>query len=412
MGADLSTFSTALQEDYLPAINRVLLLKTQYWDTLAKDGETTGGKYAVTYLQTGENQGVGMRGEKEDLPDAGETAIEKTLISSKTLYGTIELTGELIDATRNSENAATSALDLEQESIMGTFKNDLERQLLSGNGAGRLAQVASSVLVGGNTVVTLDALGALYISKSMLVSFLNAGDALSVVNAATKHKVLSVNRKISPNTITIEGDVVATAVAGKGIYRYMNKDKEFMGLYGMIGGVNEVKNGIFQGVDRALLPEACGEVITDTGAFSPTDFRAMINYCDNDMGQRPDVFWTTIKFRDAYADLLGDNVSYVNVSIVDGAIKAIAYDNVPIRTCKYAKPGRITALVNSTVKFHPLAAGTQSIEWMNGAGGAGGNLVLSQQDNKDVYVARLKLRGEQGCTNPAKSVTYVNEGMA
>ncbi len=129
------------------------------------------------------------------------------------------------------------------------------------------------------------------------------------------------------------------------------------------------------------------------------------------MGQRPDVFWTTVKFRDAYADLLGENVSYVNVHIVDGSIKAIAYDNVPIRTAKCSSPGRIFALVDETVKFHPLATGTQNIEWMNGEGGTAGSTVLMQQEGKDLYTARLKLRGEQGCVNPAKSAVYVNDSM-
>ncbi len=413
MGADLGTFSQALQEDYLPAINEIFLKKTPYWDTMAKDGETTGGKHAVIYLQTGENQGVGMRDEKEALPVAGETSIEQTLITSRTLYGTLEITGNLIDATKNKQNSVEDALELEQKSLVGTLRNDLERMLLAGNKTGRLAQVASSSLVAGNTVVVVDLPGVLYLSKGMNVSFLNAGDSKAVVNAAASYKVLTVDRKAAPGTLTIEGDVTAVAIDGKGIYRYMNKDKEFMGLYGIVGGVDEVAGGIFQGVNRAILPEACGGVIIEspTGVFSATDFRTLINYCDNDMGQRPDVFWTTIKFRDAYADLLGENVNYVNVSIVDGSIKAIAYDNVPIRTAKYSVPGRIYALVNETVKFHPLATGTQNIEWMNGAGGAKGDLVLSQKDDKDVYTARLKLRGEHGCTNPAKSAVYVNDNM-
>tara|TARA_R110002096_G_scaffold6169_1_gene28177 strand:+ start:5842 stop:7089 length:1248 start_codon:yes stop_codon:yes gene_type:complete len=148
MALDFSAASSALKDDYQPAIreqlNNSLMLLAQV-ETNTADVE---GTEAVISLHTGRNTGVGARAESGTLPTAGQQAYSTARIPVKFNYGRIQITGPIIEGMKSDRGSFTRAIDSESKGIVADLKRDVNRQCYTPN----TGVVGTVVSVATNTV--------------------------------------------------------------------------------------------------------------------------------------------------------------------------------------------------------------------------------------------------------------------
>ena len=127
-GQTTSSFSAALKNVYLPGIREELNEKTNLLD-LFTEGDLTQyewqGDQLVFALHSSRNySGVMYVAEGEGLPTAGSQGVTNLLIPIAHLKGRIQLSYEVMRASRSDKGAFVRAMDLEQKGLV----NDVARQ--------------------------------------------------------------------------------------------------------------------------------------------------------------------------------------------------------------------------------------------------------------------------------------------
>ncbi len=146
-GATVSSFSSALKNVYLPGIREELNEKTNLLD-LFTEGDLTQyewqGNQLVFALHSSRNySGVLYVAEGGALPVAGSQGVVNLLIPVCHLKGRIQLSYEVMRASRSDKGSFVRAMDLEQKGLV----NDVARQrnrALSGFGSEILAVVPAT----------------------------------------------------------------------------------------------------------------------------------------------------------------------------------------------------------------------------------------------------------------------------
>ena len=155
-GATVSSFSSALKNVYLPGIREELNEKTNLLD-LFTEGDLTQyewqGNQLVFALHSSRNySGVLYVAEGGALPVAGSQGVVNLLIPVCHLKGRIQLSYEVMRASRSDKGSFVRAMDLEQKGLV----NDVARQrnrALSGFGSEILAVVTVAT---NGSVITID----------------------------------------------------------------------------------------------------------------------------------------------------------------------------------------------------------------------------------------------------------------
>jgi len=148
MALDFSAASSALKDDYQPAIreqinNQIMLLNQVETNTADVEGTE-----AVISLHTGRNSGVGARAEGGTLPTAGSQQYSTARIPVKFNYGRIEVTGPIIEGMKSNRGSFTRAIDSESKGIVMDLKRDVNRQLYTPSNAviGTVVSVATNTV--------------------------------------------------------------------------------------------------------------------------------------------------------------------------------------------------------------------------------------------------------------------------
>lgn len=151
-GATLTTYDSALKEDYQPAIRSQLNEEIMMLAQVEKNTEDFEGRRAVLSLHVGRNSGVGARLENGTLPTAGAQDYAEERVNVRGQYGRIQLSGWLIDGSRSNAGSFARALKQENDRLVNDMKRNLNRQVF-GDGTGAIASAQTS---GPSTTVTLD----------------------------------------------------------------------------------------------------------------------------------------------------------------------------------------------------------------------------------------------------------------
>jgi len=198
-GASVSSFSSALKNVYLPGIREELNEKTNLLD-LFTEGDLTQyewqGNQLVFALHSSRNySGVLYVAEGGALPVAGSQGVVNLLIPVCHLKGRIQLSYEVMRASRSDKGSFVRAMDLEQKGLV----NDVARQrnrALAGFGSEILAQ---STLSTSGVSFTVD----------------NPGGVLGTVNPTRFIKVgMVITSQLLTSPYTVHGVGTVTAVSG------------------------------------------------------------------------------------------------------------------------------------------------------------------------------------------------------
>tara|TARA_R110000765_G_scaffold48052_1_gene98547 strand:- start:2614 stop:3957 length:1344 start_codon:yes stop_codon:yes gene_type:complete len=133
MALDFSAASSALKDDYQPAIREQLNNSIMLLNQVETNTADVEGTEAVISLHTGRNTGVGARAESGTLPTAGQQAYSTARIPVKFNYGRIQITGPVIEGMKSDRGSFTRAIDSESKGIVADLKRDVNRQLYTPN---------------------------------------------------------------------------------------------------------------------------------------------------------------------------------------------------------------------------------------------------------------------------------------
>lgn len=326
------TLANAILKDVYGDINEQINNETPGLSNIKSTGKNidkTGGRGIRFVAHVGRNVGIGARNEDEDLPEAGRQQYVDGTTSLKSLYGSIELTGQVMSQASTNYQAFADATDEEVTRIKVDLAKDQNRQFY-GDGNGTLA----SVVTGGAGLTTIEVDDIKYFRtwKGKYVDILEAATLGNPTPTPRNTYRVSVTGYSKANsTITISaattvgvGDavVISDRTASGGTNSW---GKEWTGLTAMIG------TGEVFGIDPATEPEWQSIVtsVASGGNPGPLTEDDLIDFAIDirEAGESPDVFYTTHRVvKNYWTDLQGRR-QYVNKVSLDGGMQTPGFES-------------------------------------------------------------------------------------
>lgn len=360
-GLDLTALDKVLKEVYVPAVREQMQKQTILLSQVQRSSEniTGEGKYAVIALMLGYNEGIGARGDNEDLPTPKSVRYDKVLIPIRTTYGRIYVTGKAIRQTRTDTGAFVRAIDSEMKNMVNGFRRDINRQLF-GDGSGKLATV-----VGNQTGTTIEVSSTQYFKKGMIID-------IHETQILTR-EIVSVDTANS--TITLDSSVTVTN--GTIITRSGSKDKEMYGLENIVSDSNWLLN-------PADVPEWVAGIKTLPANYTSQQLldtlQAAYSFCEEYGEEPPNLAVTTYAIRDKYASALTTLRRLVNTKDLDFGFKGLEFNDlaiVPDNQC----PQGVLYMLNTK---HLILSTASDFDWADEDG-----KILDKVPGKDAYTAYM-----------------------
>lgn len=410
MGADTSTFSTILKEDYKDPIVDILNSKTLLLSRIQRNTEDVVGKRAYLPFNVSRNEGTGARAEGGTLPTAGAQGYNDAVFPMTYHYGRIQVSGPVIAAAANDTGAFTRAVDSETKGMVRDILKDQNRQLFQ-DGSGFLAARASGGTAGGATIV-VDSIQHLRVG--MVVDLMEATASATVPTALTNNSALTISSIArSTKTITFSSNIGTSTTSSTRLVRQGSVAKELYGLDAIFkqssGLLNvNILNGVpnFGGVDHTLAANewylANGLFGTTAGTNRPFSFDLLDEAKDvvDIEGDGEISLWITNHaiYRRAAKQLLPDRrypTKDGQVGKLDGGYGVLDYNDVPIAKDRDCQDNRIYGLDEQTIMLFEMT----DWDWMDKDGD-----ILCRVPNVDAYEATMFKYQQLGCSDKKNNV--------
>lgn len=303
-----------------------------------------GGRKVVFPLRTAYGQGMGARAAGDPLPQARNQQFAVTEFGMKKMVSRVEVQGE---AWRSTEGAGMKAfVNLLREAItdaLGGHAKELNGTMYRDGTGNRTAVTVASAAVAPGASGTFTVANPQYLFQGMLFDVYTG----AVLTANGANLILdSVDRETGvvgfTNPATAAGAV--TVAIADDIYRAGNKDKEIMGLDGIVDDGTLLAS--LQGITVASNPFWSGKVLDNPGP-RPLTLDLMeqaYNVSMSETNEAPDAIVMDFRQKRAYEQLLVSDKRYNqsrDLPKLDGGYGSLTYNNVPIIFDTDCQPGTI-----------------------------------------------------------------------
>jgi hypothetical protein len=250
MAFDTTQADALLKELYGPAIVNELNESVPFLNLIEKGAGTIpfSGREWVVPIHTGRNSGIGARAQGAVLPTAGNQKYTDYKISYTNQYGSIKVTGQAIEQTKNDKGAFGRAISLEMDGLRKNMRTDLNFQFLN-DGTGTRATVTSWSTATATlaTAVTYDLLNPdilVDVYDSTLTTQKASGVSITIPAGGFDPKTWTVTQVTLSSTPT-------GGAANDVIVRSGNLNAEISGLgvtvgSSTLGGINPSNYPVFQ----------------------------------------------------------------------------------------------------------------------------------------------------------------------
>ena len=409
-GATVSSFSSALKNVYLPGIREELNEKTNLLD-LFTEGDLTQyewqGNQLVFALHSSRNySGVLYVAEGGALPTAGSQGVVNLLIPVCHLKGRIQLSYEVMRASRSDKGSFVRAMDLEQKGLV----NDVARQrnrALAGFGSEILAVVTVATAAG--SVVTINNPGGVSGTVNP-TRFIKPGMVIAIQpnNAATVRTIFTVSAAsgslVTANSAGVTasvGDVLtlgttSVSAAGSGSYGQNSgsagsdaSDLAPQGILGLVDNATFVAT-IF-GLSRTANTFYESTVMPNVGTINTDILQRGVDNAEEVSGEMIDKFICHSSVRreisklteaDRRYDATGAAKNYDAGTLAGANKKDLTYNGWSFRTDKDFAYGYLAGINSSHLQWLPETKG----EWAEDDG-----TILLRIANVDAYEARFRV---------------------
>lgn len=414
VGTSGTYFDDALRTHYQPAIRNQFPQKSILLNNIEKGDAKkidTSGNFARITVQKALHPSTGARPEGNTLPTKNYTRLETTDVYMKYNYGRIEVSGPVMRASRDNRGAVMKALEVEMEAVTKSMRNDVNRQLACGNGAGDLALINGSTPT---TTWTLDSLlGIGFTTPSSIgheaapTKYFVAGMGVDVYDDADGTTLRTTN----PGVVTtvdsatqITGSTITVADDNDFIRREKVLAAEMMGLRGIIDDGGHLD--ALQTITRSTAGNSYwkSSVVDYGSAASPAALQESYMQEAATLVEKNDgevsFIETTFGLRDSYVAILQSDKRFVNTTELHGGFKAVDFNGTPLAPDKDCTPYTMYFVDKSTLELYEQSP----ISWANEDGA-----VLSRVTNYDAYEAFLFFYANLGVNNCVRNacLSYV-----
>jgi hypothetical protein len=217
------------------------------------------------------NEGVGGVPEGGTLPQPGNFAPEQFFIKMKYVYGSFQMTKQMMESAKTSKGAFKNAMSYSMDSLVRNLRREKAR-MLWGAGAGILAVVRTTAtdttltLKDPATVVSAVG-GARYIRKGMNIAEITSGGAFSVAYGLVSAVATAGDAVTIPSATHTTGNFVVRAnAATPTVLADTSYNNEPVGLLGLIDDGTYL--GTLSGLARSSFPQLNSRVQASVGALS------------------------------------------------------------------------------------------------------------------------------------------------
>ena len=408
MPQTLSGFNAVLKEFYEPMSVSQIENKTRLLKSFAEtDGPTVDGRRVVYPLHIGRNVGVQSSVEGATLPTAGRQNFVDVHIPLRKTVGRINLTKDVIDASRTNRGSFKRAMATEIEGLVRDV-SDYRNEMLCGFGQGVVARI-SGTHAANATTITIDAPGNVagttnpnrFVQPSMRLALLN-GSTFAVRGVYTVSTVTesgSYNQfVVAANTLTATDDdyLVRAPNTTSTTLSDMDWQNSVMGVLGLIDDGTYVQ--MIHGVNRQTYPVFRSFVLANTGALSLDAMQRVFDAAEMKGQGNITELWCEHGVRRAYLTLLEADRRYTSEKLLrpDGGTvavrgKDIEFGGVPLKTERDFPYGILLGWDKDTLTRYVSVRG----QWED----EDGNILSRSQDTHD-FTGLWYMRDNFMCERP------------
>ena len=376
MAQNLSNFDAALKIDYLPVIREQLNNASVLLTKVRRNERDVVGKQWQNTAHYQRNSGVGS-GTETGLPTAGNQGYLNPYGTVKYTRGRIQVSGPVIEASKNDRGAMVRALEAEMKGVVDDLKQEVNYQFFNDGTAVR-------ALVNGDpgtgTTLTVDTPGTNYLHDGMIVDIVDASSGavededvtLSTINSttgATASAALDAN--IEDNSKVTR----ANATDGAGT------SYEMMGLKGIVDDATYVAT-LHNLARSSYAWWKCSTHSNDDNSGTNRDMtlsliQDSITAVEKN-GGKTNLILSDHALRDTYAALVIADKRFVNTLNLDGGFKALEYNGIPWVADKDCPPNTVFFVDTEHLQIMQMS----DWNWMDRDGS-----VLSRVSGSDAYEA-------------------------
>lgn len=415
MPLDISAYDAALKDVYEKTIIDILNSKTVMLDMFQKETGMWEGRQIVYPLNLSRNQGVMATTENGTLPDAGQQGYQKTIIPIKFQHGRIQLSIQVIKASKTSKGAFKRAMDQEMKGLIRDLSSDRNRQMF-GYGKGILCWCNGDPGVG--VTVTVDNPGGAisatngdrFIRSGMNIAFINpatgairGGGARTVATTAlaadgTSFTITAAaDASVADNDYIVRAAKATTAVVGDTAYA-----NEPMGALGLFDDSTYLD--VLNNITRSTTPVFKTTVFATVGPLSGDIIQRGLDVADQAGEGEIKHFVAHHSVRRAYLTLMeadrrysGGDLKSPDAGTNAAKQKEVTFGDIPWRVDKNCPYGMLFGIDPSYLTRWVEVEG----EWADDDG----TILLRLQD-KDAYEARYRIFDNYSNDRPAASVRW------
>jgi hypothetical protein len=336
----LAAFDAALKDLYVGPIVEQLNQKTYCLDQIERDADHIDhtGRRAVVPLHKNRNRGRKSIADGGTLPTAGAQVYLDAIVPLRYHTYGIELTDQVIEASKTNEGAFISAIEVESKGVAVDMRKDINRQVF-GQGNGALASVPSATAGVKKTSKAFK----LEFNLPLDVQYIQVGDVIDVLKEATGETANGVVgaevtvRKVAATTeVTLSKELAAELAAETyNVYVSGNRNQEMDGLRNItenertLHSVNSATagNGFWKGNTVKA-----GTGLGATAVAGESLFEQLADNVGAQGNGDVEVFLTTRGIRRRLADSYQSQKRFNDAKAVDvhGGYSAIMVNEIPV----------------------------------------------------------------------------------
>jgi hypothetical protein len=337
--ASLTTIAEILKTDYGPSIRELLNNKNTILGRLEKDFDSYDhkGKNFTEPIHTGRNEGIGSRAESGTLPTAGSQTHVSAVWPDKYSYGVIKITRQMMKASQSDKLAFAKGLQVEMKGLLSDLKNDQDRQMFN-DGLGTLATCSGAGT--DSTTINVDSTRNLRVGQAIDICVAADGtESYGQLNTTVA--------SITSGTRFVVADAVGTYASLDttfGVFPYgghaadNSVGYEPYGLAAIVADTDTVTGGL-AGLAVASYPVWKSVLTNHNGALTELAMQKMQDDIEQAGNGKPNVIYTSYGVNRAYQDMLTAQRSFTNTMTMDGGVKKLTFNGLPILVDKYCPAG-------------------------------------------------------------------------
>lgn len=378
MAQNLTNFDEALKIDYLPVLRKQLNNASVLLTKVRRNERDVVGKQWRSTVHYYRNSGVGS-GTETGLPTAGQQKYENPYGTVKYTRGRIQVSGPVIEASKNDRGAIIRALESEMKGVTADLKQEVNYQFFNDG-------TASRAIINGDpgtgTTLTLDNPGTNYLSDGMLIDIVDPSSGVPCTSSTD----LTVSTVDSTTQVTLSAGANADVADNDVVVRANSTDDagtsyEMMGLKGIVDDATYVTT--LHNLSRSSYAWwKCSTHSDDDNSGTNRDLtlpliQSSVTAVEKNGGEVKLII-SDHDTRDAYAALVIADKRHVNTLDLDGGWRALEYNTIPWVADKDCPPNTIFFLDPDHLEIMQMS----DWNWMDRDGS-----VLSRVSGSDAYEA-------------------------